>query len=114
MEAALESRIAPELHEGECALVERALEGDARAFRELYDSCFRLAWACSLRLTGDPGVAERLTARALRGAFADLAAFDGATRIGLLVLARVEAALLELQTEAQPPAAAQPEHGNGA
>jgi hypothetical protein len=80
-----------------------------RAFRDLYDSCFRLAWACSLRMTGDPGLAERLTAQALRETFAGLGAFDGSESLGRAVLARLEAARSELDALVPPPVDARAE-----
>jgi hypothetical protein len=88
-------------YEDEQARVGRALQGDARAFRDVYDACFRLAWAWSIRMTGDARMAERLTARALHGTFAALADDDGATSLGRRVLERLEDAFRELQAEAR-------------
>ena len=65
-------------------------------------------------MTGDPPTAELLTARALRGSFAALAEFDGATSLGRWVVTRVEAALRELPAEADPPAGGHAEQRNEA
>jgi hypothetical protein len=98
-----EGEIAASGYEDERLLVGRALKGDARAFRDVYDACFRLAWAWSIHMTGDAGMAERLTARALRGTFSTLADYDGVTSLGRRVLERLEGALRELQAEGRPP-----------
>jgi hypothetical protein len=89
----------------EKAWVERARGGDARAFRELYDLAFRIAWIGSIRTVGDPALAEELTARALRRAFASLGAFDGRTSFGAWILRFSEGALRELKADACPPVA---------
>jgi DNA-directed RNA polymerase specialized sigma24 family protein len=99
-------------HEEERLRVLRVLQGDPSAFRDLYDTCFQLAWACAWRSTGDRREAERLTADALRSTFAALAQFDGATSLGHWVLERVERALLELRREAQPQVDAEAELGD--
>jgi hypothetical protein len=112
--ARLAGRIAAGRHESERARVQRALEGDARAFRNLYDSCFRLAWACSLRMTGDPRRAERLTAHALRDTFSALRDFDGTVSLGCSVLARLEAAFGERGGVEPLPIAAPAEQRDGA
>jgi hypothetical protein len=110
----LAERIASGLHGAERARVRRALEGDVRAFRDLYDSCFRLAWACSLRMTGDPGLAERWTAQVLRETFAALGDFDGSESLGRCVIARLEAARRERDALAPTPVAACAEQREGA
>jgi DNA-directed RNA polymerase specialized sigma24 family protein len=77
-----------------------ALAGDARAFRQLYEVAFRIAWAFALRSCRDAAAAEVLTAGTLRRAFADLAApADGRQGLGALVLRCAADALRELQPE---------------
>jgi DNA-directed RNA polymerase specialized sigma24 family protein len=84
-----------------------ALEGDARAFRALYDVAFRLSWAFTVRSTGDPRLAEAVTERALRRAFAELSELaDGRTGLGALVLGCAGEALRELGPERAAPAPA--------
>jgi DNA-directed RNA polymerase specialized sigma24 family protein len=77
-----------------------ALAGDPRAFRELYELAFRIAWAFALRSCRDASLAEALTAGTLRRAFADLAPLaDGRQGLGALVLRCAAAALRELPPE---------------
>lgn len=83
--------------------VARARAGDERAFRALYEVAFRLSWAFLVRRTGDPRLAEALTARALRRAFASLDAFDGAPHFGAWVLAHAQRALRDAKPDACPP-----------
>lgn len=86
--------------ETERKLACRALEGDAAAFRALYDVAFRLAWAFSVRSTGDSHLAESVTARALRRSFAELPALaEGRAGLGALVLGAGDEALREIEHE---------------
>jgi hypothetical protein len=79
------------------------LAGDARSFRALYDLAFRIAWAFSLRSTGEPRLAEAATAAALRRVFATLAPLaEGREGLGTRVLRCVDEALRELQRPAPP------------
>jgi DNA-directed RNA polymerase specialized sigma24 family protein len=77
-----------------------ALAGDVRAFRELYEVAFRVAWAFALRSCGEAPLAEALTAGTLRRAFADLAPLaDGRQGLGSLVLRCAGDALRELRPD---------------
>jgi hypothetical protein len=88
--------------------VERARGADPRAFRALYELAFRLVFACSLRATGDPRRAERLTAATLKRAFAELAEHDGSLSLGVWLVRRAERSLRagEDADRLRPPAAA--------
>jgi class 3 adenylate cyclase len=103
-----------ELHEAERARLERALRGDAGAFGEVYDACFRVAWAFSLQLTRDVPRAEEATARALRHTFEDLSGLARAPgSLGRRVVEEVERALRELAAETRPSLGAPPPPGGG-
>ena len=85
--------------ETEHRLVCETLDGDARAYRELYDLAFRVAWAFAVRGTGEARLAEEVTARALRRVFAALPALRaGSPALGAFVLRFAEEALRELAT----------------
>jgi hypothetical protein len=103
-------REATAVAESERKLAWVALQGDARAFRALYDVAFRLSWAFAVRSTGDARLAEAVTARALRRVFAELSALaDARTSLGALVLGCADEALRELEPQraaAAPPIAA--------
>jgi DNA-directed RNA polymerase specialized sigma24 family protein len=82
-----------EARRDEIELVARARAADPRAFRALYDLAFRVVFAWSLRATGHPAGAERLTAAILRRAFSELAGFDGSRSLGGWLIGHAQAAL---------------------
>lgn len=105
--------IDPEARQREIAWVLRA-RSEERAFRSLYDTAFRLAWAWALRATGDPRVAQTLTECTLQRVFAVLESFDGSRSFGAFVLTFAAAVLRETKGDACPPVAAEaPESEQG-
>lgn len=67
--------VTPEV--GELATVRRAAAGDLAAFEELYRANVGRVYAVSVRLAGDPGLAEELTQEAFLRAWQRLGSFRG-------------------------------------